>query len=140
MAMQVEDEETHATGGLAATLAQEVAHVAQLANEYYGIMGRACVQLERNLYYRQLVNTPPEYRISDERIAINVSQMYPHQQLVMFSFFGYEHNMAHWLYCDRYVGLASHRAVSHDVTFECLRAMETQHSSNTCVGCGNLHR
>ena len=97
--MQVE--ETHATGGLAATLAQEVARVAQLANEYYGIMGRACVQLERNLYYRQLVNTPPEYRISDERIAINVSQMYPHQQLVMFSFFGYEHNMAHWLYCDR---------------------------------------
>ena len=74
-----------ATGGLAATLAQEVARVAQLANEYYGIMGRACVQLERNLYYRQLVNTPPEYRISDERIAINVSQMYPHQQLVMFS-------------------------------------------------------
>ena len=65
-----------ATGGLAATLAQEVARVAQLANEYYGIMGRACVQLERNLYYRQLVNTPPEYRISDERIAINVSQMY----------------------------------------------------------------
>ena len=62
--MQVE--ETHATGGLAATLAQEVARVAQLANEYYGIMGRACVQLERNLYYRQLVNTPPEYRISDE--------------------------------------------------------------------------
>ena len=46
--MQVE--ETHATGGLAATLAQEVARVAQLANEYYGIMGRACVQLERNLY------------------------------------------------------------------------------------------
>ena len=45
--MQVE--ETHATGGLAATLAQEVARVAQLANEYYGIMGRACVQLERNL-------------------------------------------------------------------------------------------
>ena len=37
--MQVE--ETHATGGLAATLAQEVARVAQLANEYYAARAEA---------------------------------------------------------------------------------------------------